>query len=319
MDRKSHRRRRLFLWVCLLLIRPALAEDLLLLPSGDGGIYARFMERFLDTAEIRPLNKRILPPASRQAFPADVARHPRGLLLTIGTRALHFALSQTSTQPILAVMVTEEAFREHVRRHPKAQQRLASGKLGAIYLQQPLIRQLALARVVAPRARRLGTVFGPQTRGLRTRMQRLASTFRFQLVPGMLRGKDNPSRMIDHIIAHSDIYLALPDSAVFNQGTARWVLYSALKWRHPVLAFSARYVEAGALAAVYTSIDDIAIESAEAVGLWHRHDGDALPAPHMPRRYSISTNPDAADSLDIMLPSPTRIRAGIETLMQELK
>jgi len=319
MDRKSRSYRGLVLWACLLLIRPVLADDLLLLPSGEGGIYARFIEQFLARPEVQGLDTRILPTVSQQSFPPDVVEDPHGLLLTIGTVALHFALSHPSSQPILAVMVTKDAFLEHLRHHPGAEQRLASGKLGAIYLQQPLARQVALARVVAPQASRLGTVLGPATRGLEPRLRAISADFHFQLVAAKLDKNDNPGRVIDHIIASSDIYLALPDSSLFNQGTARWVLYSALKRRHPVLAFSARYVTAGAIAAVYTSVSDAAIESAETVGHWLEQVGKPLPAPHMPHRYSISTNPDAADSLDIMLPSIPRIREGIEALMREVK
>jgi len=304
-------------WACLVFIRPAPAEDLLLLPSGDGGLYTQFIERLLEQPRIRPLHSRILPTPSQQEFPVIAAQDRHSLLLTIGTRALHYALAHTSKQPLLAVMVTAGAFQGHLRIHPGARQRLANGQLGALYLEQPLARQVALARVVHPEANRLGTVFGPGTRNLVPQLQSIASQQHFTLVSAQLEGNENPAQVIDRIIASSDIYLALPDSTLFNQGTARWVLYSALKWRHPVLAFSARYVQAGAMAAVYTSVTDAAVESSEIVARWLSGGKKALETPHEPRLYSISTNPRAADSLDRILPSVEQIRQAIDARVRQ--
>jgi ABC-type uncharacterized transport system substrate-binding protein len=62
------------------------------------------------------------------------------------------------------------------------------------------------------------------------------------------------------------------------------------------------YVKAGAIAAVYSSPEEIGEHIGESIGQFLKHRGRINPTHSFPKYFSVSTNKSVADSLKILLP-----------------
>ena len=179
--------------------------------------------------------------------------------------------------------------------------RTTKGKVTAIYLDQPYSRQLALAKIITPGAKSIATALGPHSMNDLSLLQKAADDQNLELKYETLLESDNPIHKLQPLIKSADIFLSLPDKSVFNRTTAKWILYISFRQRIPLIGFSKKYVEAGALAAVHSTPSDLGRQTAELVNQYANK--KRLPEPAYPRYFQVSTNLTAANSLHLKIPS----------------
>jgi putative ABC transport system substrate-binding protein len=173
---------------------------------------------------------------------------------------------------------------------------------GVVYLDQPLDRQLRLALQVKPGAARVGVLFGPAQQVMERQLRAAAASLGLSVVVGLVEDDSGVGPAIEYVLQSSDLLLALPNPDIFNRKTLFNILLSSYHSRVPMIGFSAAYVKSGALAAVFTSPDDMGRDVAETV-VDHLLSGrKALPPPRHPARFTVAINPQVARSLDITLP-----------------
>jgi putative tryptophan/tyrosine transport system substrate-binding protein len=183
-------------------------------------------------------------------------------------------------------------------------------RLGAIYLDQPLDRQMRLARLLMPDAKSIGTMFGPYSIAERETYEHRAKVEQFSPLSITLDAADNPIEQLQPLVRQSDVFLALPDRALFNRATAKWLLYITLNQHVPVIGFSKTYVEAGALAAVFPTPAQIGRQAGELLLQLER--GQPLPPPEFPRYFTVASNPVVARSLQLPIPSDASLQKLLE-------
>ncbi len=288
----SHRLNQFF--TCLIIFLgcwsgSASSANVFLLPSDDSKAYTQFINQLLAEKRSPEINYQVLAPdADLQALIKP--RQQTDLLVSIGTHALQKTLENLPDIPVLAVLITHTAFKELIGQHKEAETRLRDGKIGAIYLEQPASRYLYLAASVSPQAKRIGTVASPLSSEFLHELKPLTEKLGLDFSYKVINAEDNPTHAIDDLMRNSDVYLALPDSTLFIRGTAKWVLLTGLKWRVPIIGFSARYAEAGALAAIYTTPTDAAMETAQCINRRASGKQHRLPAPGYPESYTLTVN-----------------------------
>ena len=59
------------------------------------------------------------------------------------------------------------------------------------------------------------------------------------------------------------MFVPLPDSRLINVATAKWILHLSYRYKVPVIAFSKAYLRAGALTAIYSSPENVAMQSVD--------------------------------------------------------
>jgi ABC-type uncharacterized transport system substrate-binding protein len=91
----------------------------------------------------------------------------------------------------------------------------------------------------------------------------------------------------------------LPDPLVFNKGTVQSLLLTTYRYQDPVIGFSQAYVKAGALAAVYSSPEQIGRQTGEALVRVLAGRALLLPLPEYPKYFSVSVNYQVARSLGL--------------------
>ncbi len=121
----------------------------------------------------------------------------------------------------------------------------------------------------------------------------------------------NISEKIKHALHHSDVLLALPDSNIYNSRTVKNILLTSYRYRKPVIAFSKNFVNAGALAAIYSDTEKIALSASKLIEQ-HFYSATPLVSINYPDDFDIDINKQVFRALDIPIPD-------IDTIEMTLK
>jgi len=124
-------------------------------------------------------------------------------------------------------------------------------------MEVPLPYFIKLARALGDEVKRVGIVSGPNLQVMKPFVERMLDRQHLQINWVSISDDDNPVKALTGVIQASDIFIVLPDSAGFNRALAPWILQLSLHQRTPVLAYSFSYANAGALASLYQSDEDI--------------------------------------------------------------
>ena len=195
----------------------------------------------------------------------DVAIEKSDLIVTLGSGAAEIAIGKKMGKKLIASLITESAFLALAEQHYGSKSKVLNSGTAVIVLDQPIGRSIKLAAKVLPEIKHVGLMLGPSS-------VTKAPIFDKQLTDAGLIPKilsiattDNPIHKIDPVIKNTDVFIPVADSHLINVTTAKWILQLSYKYRVPVIGFSKNYVDAGALAAVFSSPDNVARQTAEII------------------------------------------------------
>lgn len=295
---KVLQQRKMFFFVALLLWPFWAVADPVILLSKESSLYNRVSSSIVKAFKhnVQLYN---LPNVNSEAI---ASMKQSRVHVAVGVEATEFMLKTLSTkQHLIAIFLPESSYRL-LRKKYKDRWLGAENHITAIYLNQPLSRQLHLAKLVLPDLKRIGTALGPSTVRQLDELKRAAEQVGAQLVHTVVKPSDNPIRRLQPVIQHSDVFIPVPDSAVFNRTTAKWILYIAYRKKIPLIGFSKKYADAGAVAAVYSTPSQLGRQAGE----WLTKltgKNISLPVESYPQYFSVSVNKVAARSLLIQLPN----------------
>lgn len=270
-------------------------EGVTVVLSDEGGAYAEIVEKMRATLlqgntaklEIKVIPLRLLK--GGETFRANAGQ----MLVAVGVDAMEAVEKGKLPQPVLNVLVPRAAFEKVARQ---------GGRLGdtrnfsAIYLDQPWARQFALIRQALPGRTRVGILLGPNSAELDTLLRSEAKAAGLVAVIEKTSDAD-PLPELKQLLGHCDAVLAVPDQSIYNRSTIQSLLLTTYRHQVPLFGFSASYVKAGAIAAVYSSPAQIGQQAAEVIQrlVVERH----LPPPQFSRYYSVGVNVQVARSLGL--------------------
>ena len=281
-------------------VSAAQAMEVAVLLSEAEGRGQRFVEA-LDAA-LAPGVHRLLP-AGVAGGDADAALLERAdLVLAVGHAAAERALRE-SARPVLAVLVALRDVDRLNRAHPER-------GLGALVLDQPLERHLRLVRAVLPDARRIGVLLGPDSVTQLPSLNRAAAALQFQADVHEARQAADLVPALDHLLFAGDALLPLPDGLVSGPAAARTILLTSYRHRRPVFAHSAAYVTAGALAAVFSTPEHVAVDVADLLAGATEPSG-LVRRIHSPRRFDVAVNRAVARALGLVIADEPALRERI--------
>lgn len=227
---------------------------------------------------------------------------PADLIVTVGVKATDRMMGEAT--PVLAVMVPSATYLDLLEKQTRVKQ------ISAIYIDQPLSRQVALLDAVLPESPRVGVLYSTESRinlnELRTELDRQG----YKLVAKQVRGSETLSSDLDDVLEHSDVLLAIPDSTIFNSSYIRNILLSSYRKRIPLVGLSQAYVNAGALCAIFSTPEQLAAQTSAETNAFAqtRH----LPAPQAPSLFTVAVNKEVARTLDVTTKSPDLLHMQIE-------
>ncbi|MFH2139419.1 MAG: hypothetical protein ABII63_01330 [Pseudomonadota bacterium] len=224
------------------------------------------------------------------------------LVVAVGFKAAQWAVEHRQ-EPAFATLLTRENFMT------LRASRGASRSLSAIYLEQPLSRQVALIRAVLPERKRVGILYSNRTfelEGLRDELSLSGA----ELVAQPLRPDGSLAGDLEALLAQADILMAIPDGNIFNSSTIRNILLGSYRRGVPMIGLTAAYVNAGALCAVYSTTEQMAAQAAGVTEEFFRN--GVLPGAQYPQLYQIDLNQEVARSLRLTVRSVEALRIEVE-------
>jgi putative ABC transport system substrate-binding protein len=216
--------------------------------------------------------------------------------VALGSEATNLLLDTSFTAPVLSALVPRRSFERMLQVHG----RVASDKLSAIYLDQPLTRHLSLIKQVFPQAKRLGVLWGPDSMLSASHLKAVASASGMSLREARVTGDTGVFAGLNEVLGDSDVFLALADPLVFNGTSIQNILLATFRAGVPMVAFSPAYVRAGALMALYTSPAQAGGQAADLVA--NVLAGKGLPEQAIePNDFEVGVNQHVARSLGLTL------------------
>jgi len=254
-------------------------------------------------ARIEPLDVRQV----RDGIPGGLSPE---LIVTIGAKAAADVNGHADGVPVLNVFLPQAAYRQI---HDAGSQPGA-----AIVLDQPLRRQLAVARVLLPHAQTAGMLRGSEAPGGGAAVTPDDGAFGLALNVTRIDQDDDPAGAIQQVLDGNDVVIATFDPQAYTPATAKWLLYLAFQQQRPIVGFSYALLKAGAVAAVFSTPEQIADHAADLVGEWLRT--GLLPSgTNHPRYYHIGLNAPVARRLGIAAPHESDLEREVQHLLGEAR
>ncbi|MBV1931360.1 MAG: hypothetical protein KUG71_06565 [Porticoccaceae bacterium] len=304
----------LILFACVFLgDRGFAANEVHVLLSNDAPYYHQVAKVF--TAQLKAQQ-----PATevRSIIMSDGVALPEILgqqIIAIGSEATTEALANYPQSDILSLLMPMAAWQD-INKNTSIE-----GRFAAVVIDQPFERAVLLGLLLKPDARRFGAVFGPATQTTKTASLERVSSLGVELITASLPPTDNPISTLSPIINASEVFIAVPDRAVFNRNIAKWILHLSYREKIPVIGFSASYTKAGALASIYSSPTDIGRHGAELFVELSAHASDNAGKSwraYYPKYYTLSINGDVARILNINLPPREDLYGMYQKLLQAM-
>lgn len=219
------------------------------------------------------------------------------LTIAVGMKATEFAIA-SSDSSLLSVMINRSVYETLREKRPSP--RLPK-EMSAIYLDQPWDRQLNFIHAALPKHNVVGLLYSPDAHivlphppagmSVNTRPVRSIETFYSTL---------------ENILDNSDVLLATPDNEIYSSHNLRNILLTSYRYKVPLIGISQAFVKAGALCAIFSTPEQLALQTAEMIVLFAND--RLLPEPQYPGLFSIEVNQQVAHSLGIVLDTPEAIR-----------
>jgi ABC-type uncharacterized transport system substrate-binding protein len=271
------------------------ATTLVVVSSERSAAYSEAAQALVGELERGGLSRLEVLQMTVSEFTAAGPLAPR-LFVTLGMEAANSVAKSIPAAPVLCTLLPRHSYEQVLLNSG----RKSSSQWSALYLDQPLSRQLDLIHLALPKARHIGVLWGPDS-------QLQASALKAQL---QAKGLDLTEASIDRnelffqglrrVLEDADVLLALPDPLVYNSHSIQNILLTSFRAKVPMVAFSPAYVRAGALLALYVTPTQVGLQTATISRSVLQ--GKALPAtPLYSQDFSVSVNEHVARSLGLSL------------------
>ena len=260
------------LLLALVLLPQAMAANVALVLSDDGGPYAEFASSFEEynsksTWKISYVGK--IEGHSSAPLRPD-------LIIAVGSEAFRASLALATPTPILATLIPRHSYDKILAEFGRSRPRASTSAI--VLSQLPALRQ-ALGSLILDHEDVSGD-------------------------PALLGA-------INHLLPRVNLLLALPDGKIYKRENVKSILVTTFRHQRPVIAFSKAFVTAGALAAIYSTPVQLARQSSDLL-LTLPAGSFSLPAIQAPSQFAISINSNVAQSLNLDLPDEASLRRALQ-------
>lgn len=222
------------------------------------------------------------------------------LVIGVGMKAAT-AIAASNAPAVLNVLIPKSGHEKLLRDFPR---RTNSKTYTTIFLDQPLGRQASLIAAALPDKRRVGVLHSAtpsELSGIRREMAKHKLNLHEQTISQALPLHD----ALNELLKKSEVLLALPDPEIYNSSTIRNILLATYRSGVPLIGFSAAYVKAGALCAVYSTPEQFAVQADILIRKFS--ETQIFPAAQYPHAFEVAVNEQVARSLGLRIRSATEL------------
>jgi ABC-type uncharacterized transport system substrate-binding protein len=177
--------------------------------------------------------------------------HDHKVIVTLGIKAAHYAKQYLRDELVISALIPRNS-------NIDAGSDQNTPNHHYLYLDQPIHRSLLLISALSDRFKNIGVILSKNDVSTEKALTRSVSRLELSLHLERIEETDQNGASLNHLLQKSDVLLAIPDTKIHNRSTVSNILISSYRKRIPLIGFSSAYVKAGALAAVYSSPEDIA-------------------------------------------------------------
>jgi len=281
------------LLVFLLAASTARAASVALVLSENSGPYAEFASTYRDALEGSHWK------IGSQGGSDSLAGSSPDLIIAVGSNAFRQVLNQGGSTPVVATLIPRQAYEKLLAENPGRGRRTT-----AIYLDQPASRQAAFLRHLLPGKKRVGMLVSSETRGAVGQFRQAFATAGLTLDSEDSDTEQTLLPTLNSLLPRVNLLLAIPDTQIYRRENIKAILVTTYRYQRPVVAFSAAFVNAGALAALYSTPAQIARQAAELTQSF----STTLPPPMPPSQFAVVINSNVAQALDLNIQDEAAIR-----------
>ena len=290
-----HLNRRLLTSLLLLATLQCQAGTILLVSSGKSEIYARFNDALNE--KLASYNQQdslhILDVNAYTSQYNSLTEKKFTMTVTVGIEAsIALSNSQINTTTIMAMLPRNS----YQKLSATGEIKCPNKTCRAIFLDQPVNRQLQFLRLVTPAAKQIAILSSNASTQLAEEIARTGRNMEFEVKIIKITDQENVLPEIKTNLGRPDVLMAIPDPVVYNRNTARAILLTAFHHRLPLFSYSGSYVRAGATFGLYSTPEDIARHVAELI----TSDPNKYPNEYTgsyPKYFTVDVNQRAADAL----------------------
>lgn len=239
----------------------------------------------------------------RQMWASDLTKlikagqlpRPR-VFVALGTDATAMLAAAAMPTPVLSALIPRTSFDRVLNNSG----RKASSLFSALYLDQPLGRQLALIRLALPQAKRLGILWGPESAAREPVLKPLMAV-QWTVVDATVDSTTGIFPGLKRVLGDSDVLLAIADTQVYNSNSIQNILLSTFRAGVPMVAFSPAYVRAGALLGLHTTPAQAGTQAANLVQDLLLYDKPLPVSPVESNDFEVTVNEHVARVMNLSL------------------
>ena len=229
-----------------------------------------------------------------------------GLVIAVGMKAAT-AVAASNVPVVLNVMIPKAGYEKLLRDFPL---RASSHTFSAIFLDQPVFRQVHLITASLPGKRNVGLLYSSPPDEL-ARLRKELTEHGLNLQEQTVKPDLPLSESLQDLLQNSDVLIALPDAVVYNSSTIRNVLLATYRSGIPLIGFSSGYVKAGALCAAFSTPLQIARQAASIIGQFS--DKHVLASAQYPLEFEVLVNQQVAYSLGLHIKGAAELHDLVST------
>jgi len=213
------------------------------------------------------------------------------LFITLGVKATRKAMETSKNKNLLALFITKENYLDISNKFNR--------KFSAVFIDQPVSRQLKLIKTAFTEKTHIGVAVSNKSRMHIPELIEGGNQLGLRIHIETLPDPDSIHHIIRKLADNNDLILTIQDSNIYNKYTIQNILMTTYHANIPLIGYSRPYVQAGSLMSVYTSIDNLALQTNEHIKQLKTQGG--LPSPDYCKYFSIELNTQVAHSLGIKL------------------
>ncbi len=277
------------------------AQVLLVLSDDSAGYQSVADEVRTGLKQVRDGKLRVDASVATRAARADAAPlDAYELVVTIGLAAAQRTLvreKDLATPPrTLCLLIPHQSFERLLPGGVHA----GDSRVSALFIDQPLSRQLDLLRLALPDKKRVGVILGPTSQPLAGELRAQTREHSLDLTVASINERSGLYAALQSVLPASDLLLMLPDPLVANADTVYGLLLTTYREQLPVVGFSEGLLNAGALISLFSTAAQQGRQGAEIARDVLAH-GGAMPEPQYPRYFTVRVNASVARSLGLHL------------------
>lgn len=222
------------------------------------------------------------------------------LIVTLGIHAAIFSKNNITGADIISALIPKNnPLIEEITQN--------NSKQIFLYLDQPLSHNLILIKVLSNRLQNIGILVDTNDKGTVNILSNAAKDLDLTLFFESIESSEYVGTALNNLLEKIDIFLATPDTNIHNKATVSNILLSNYRKRIPLIGFSSAYVKAGALAAIYSSPENIAHQVRDGI-VTYFSDKPIQNKQQMSKYFSVLFNTDVARSLGFPIKSETKLK-----------